>query len=146
MGGIGRQVAVRARAFGMVIHYHNRTRLSPELEAEAEAKYVTFEDLLEGSDVISLNLSLNEKTKGIIGEKEFGMMKRGVVVINTARGKLMDEQALVDALADGKVWSAGLDVYEQEPKVHEGLLGNPNVVLLPHIGTATLETQVCFLS
>jgi glyoxylate reductase len=93
-----------------------------------------------------LNLSLNEKTKGIIGKKEFGMMKTGVVVINTARGKLMDEQALVDALADGKVWSAGLDVYEEEPKVHEGLLGNPNVVLLPHIGTATLETQVCFLS
>jgi glyoxylate reductase len=127
MGGIGRQVAVRARAFGMFIHYHNRTRLSPELEAEVGAKYVTFEDLLEGSDVISLNLSLNEKTKGIIGKKEFGMMKRGVVVINTARGKLMDEQALVDALADGKVWSAGLDVYEEEPKVNEGLLGNPSV-------------------
>ena len=82
---------------------------------------------------------------GIIGKREFEMMKEGVVLVNTARGKLIDEQALVDALESGKVFSAGLDVYEEEPTINEGLLGNPNVVLLPHIGTATKETQVSSL-
>jgi glyoxylate reductase len=141
MGGLGREVAIRARAFGMKIQYHNRTRLSPELEQGA--KYVSFEELVRTSDVLSLNLALRRETIGIIGRKEFEMMKQGVVIVNTARGKLIDEAALVDALDSGKVYSAGLDVYEEEPKVHEGLLKNPNVVLLPHIGTGTYETQVC---
>ncbi|KAE8448976.1 hypothetical protein EG329_008772 [Mollisiaceae sp. DMI_Dod_QoI] len=139
MGGIGREVASRARAFGMTIQYHNRTRLSPDLERGA--KYVDFDELIKSSDVLSLNCSLRKETMGIIGKREFEMMKDGVVVVNTARGKLMDEQALVDALVSGKVWSAGLDVYEEEPKVNQALLNNPNVVLLPHIGTATRETQ-----
>lgn len=139
MGGIGREVAVRGRAFGMTVQYHNRTRLSPELEHGA--KYVTFEQLIKTSDVLSLNCSLRKETVGIIGRQEFAMMKDGVVIVNTARGKLIDEQALVDALDSGKVWSAGLDVYEEEPKINEGLLKNPNVVLTPHIGTATNETQ-----
>jgi glyoxylate reductase len=140
MGGIGREVAARARAFGMEIQYYNRSRLSPDLEKGA--KYVSFEELLRTSDVLSLNCSLRKETVGIIGRKEFATMKKGVIIVNTARGKLIDEQALVDALDEGKVFSAGLDVYEEEPKVHEGLLNNPNVVLLPHIGTATKETQV----
>lgn len=140
MGGIGSEVATRATAFGMKIQYHNRTRLSPEKE-KGIASYVSFEELLKTSDVISLNLSLNEKTKGIIGRKEFGLMKDGVVLVNTARGKLIDEGALVEALESGKVWSAGLDVYEEEPVIHPGLLKSDKVVLLPHIGTATLETQ-----
>jgi len=140
MGGIGREVAARARAFGMEIQYYNRSRLSPDLEKGA--KYVSFEELLRTSDVLSLNCSLRKETVGIIGRKEFAAMKEGVIIVNTARGKLIDEQALVDALDEGKVFSAGLDVYEEEPKVHEGLLNNPNVVLLPHIGTATKETQV----
>lgn len=140
MGGIGREVAIRARAFGMKIQYHNRSRLSPELEEGA--KYVSFEELLSTSDVLSLNCSLRKETIGIIGRKEFEIMKPGVVIVNTARGKLIDEAALVDALDSGKVYSAGLDVYEEEPKIHEGLLKNPNVVLLPHIGTGTVETQV----
>lgn len=143
MGGIGQEVASRARAFGMSIQYHNRSRLSPELEKGA--KFVSFEELMETSDILSLNCSLRKETIGIIGRKEFALMKPGVILINTARGKLIDEQALVDALDEGKVFSAGLDVYEEEPKVHEGLLNNPNVVLLPHIGTATKETQVSFL-
>jgi glyoxylate reductase len=143
MGGIGQDLAARARAFGMEIQYHNRSRLSPELEKGA--KYVSFEELLKTSDVLSLNLSLRKETAGIIGRKEFELMKQGVIIVNTARGKLIDEQALVDALDSGKVFSAGLDVYEEEPKVHEGLLRNPNVVLLPHIGTATYETQVSHL-
>jgi glyoxylate reductase len=139
MGGIGREVAVRARAFGMKIQYYNRNRLSPELEQGA--KYVSFEELVRTSDVLSLNCALRKETVGIIGRKEFEMMKDGVIIVNTARGKLIDEAALVDALDSGKVYSAGLDVYEEEPKVHEGLLNNPNVVLLPHIGTGTVETQ-----
>lgn len=140
MGGIGREVAVRARAFGMKVQYYNRQRLSPELEQGAT--YVSFEELLQTSDVLSLNLALTNKTAGIIGRKEFEIMKQGVVIVNTARGKLIDEAALVDALDSGKVYSAGLDVYEAEPKIHEGLLNNPNVMLLPHIGTGTVETQV----
>lgn len=144
MGGIGQEVAARARAFGMSIQYYNRSRLSPELEKGA--KYVSFEELMKTSDVLSLNCSLRKETVGIIGRKEFALMKEGVILVNTARGKLIDEQALVDALDEGKVFSAGLDVYEEEPKVHEGLLNNPNVVLLPHIGTATKETQVKFLT
>jgi D-3-phosphoglycerate dehydrogenase len=139
MGGIGREVAARARAFGMIIQYYNRSRLSPDLEQGA--KYVSFEELIKSSDVISLNCSLTKETTGLIGKKEFAAMKKGVIIVNTARGKLIDEQALVDALEEGKVFSAGLDVYEEEPKVNQGLLDNPNVVLLPHIGTSTWETQ-----
>ena len=144
MGGIGREVAARARAFGMKIQYYNRSRLSPDLEQGA--KYVNFAELIKSSDVISLNCSLTKETTGLIGKKEFAAMKKGVIIVNTARGKLIDEQALVDALESGKVFSAGLDVYEEEPKVNEGLLNNPNVVLLPHVGTSTWETQVCLWS
>ncbi|KAF4636648.1 hypothetical protein G7Y89_g1419 [Cudoniella acicularis] len=139
MGGIGRDVAARGRAFGMKIQYYNRTTLSPELEQGA--KYVDFKELMKTSDVLSLNCSLTKATVGIIGRKEFGLMKDGVIIINTARGKLIDESALVDALESGKVFSAGLDVYEEEPTVHPGLLKNSNVVLLPHVGTSTVETQ-----
>lgn len=139
MGGIGSAVAQRAKAFGMKIQYHNRRRLPAE--KEEGAKYVTFDELLETSDVLSLNLSLNPSTRHIIGKREFEKMKDGIIVVNTARGPLIDEAALVDALKSGKVWSAGLDVFEEEPKIHPGLLEAENVVLLPHMGTATYETQ-----
>lgn len=79
----------------------------------------------------------------MIGREEFGMMKDGVVIVNTARGKIIDEGALVEALEQGKVFAAGLDVYESEPEIHPGLIKNDNVVLMPHVGTATVETQVC---
>ncbi|KAK8428355.1 hypothetical protein IWX49DRAFT_595385 [Phyllosticta citricarpa] len=142
MGGIGRAVGVRAAAFGMKIQYHNRSRLSPELEAAGgNATYVSFEELVRTSDVISVNLSLTPATKHILGPKEFSSMKDGVVIVNTARGPVIDEAALVEALDSGKVYSAGLDVFEEEPKIHPGLMKNENVVLLPHIGTATIETQ-----
>ncbi|KAA8651651.1 hypothetical protein EYZ11_003902 [Aspergillus tanneri] len=139
MGGIGREMAVRAKALGMKIHYHNRSRLSAELEGDAT--YVSFDELLASSDVLSLNLALNANTRHIIGEKEFQKMKDGVVLVNTARGALIDEKALVAALESGKVMSAGLDVYENEPVVEPGLVSNPRVMLLPHIGTMTYETQ-----
>ncbi|KAI5293318.1 hypothetical protein KEM52_005649 [Ascosphaera acerosa] len=141
MGGIGREVAKRARAFDMRIIYHNRHRLAPELELECGAEYVTFDELLARSDVLSLNLSLTPETRHIISAAEFAQMRDGVVIVNTARGPLIDEDALVQALKSGRVRSVGLDVFEQEPSVHEDLLANDRVMLLPHIGTATWETQ-----
>ncbi|KAJ4150947.1 hypothetical protein LMH87_011674 [Akanthomyces muscarius] len=139
MGGIGRNVAAKARAFGMTVRYHNRSRLGPAEEDGAE--YVDFATLLAGSDVLSLNLPLNPETRHIISAKEFGMMKRGIVVVNTARGAVMDEAALVEALDAGIVSSAGLDVFENEPEVHPGLLANERVMLVPHMGTWTEETE-----
>ncbi|KAF1739067.1 putative 2-hydroxyacid dehydrogenase UNK4.10 [Beauveria bassiana] len=137
MGGIGRSVAAKARVFGMKIRYYNRNRLAAENEAGAE--YVDFATLLAESDVLSLNLPLN--TRHIISTKEFGMMKRGIVIVNTARGAVMDEAALVEALDRGIVSSAGLDVFEHEPEVHPGLLANDKVMLVPHMGTWTEETE-----
>lgn len=128
-------MAHRARAFGMKIIYHNRNRLPAELEGDAH--YVSFDELLAQSDVLSLNLALNAKTRHIISAPEFAKMKDGVVVVNTARGALIKESDLVDALDSGKVSSAGLDVFEEEPKVHEGLLRNDKVFIVPHIGTNT---------
>lgn len=138
MGGIGRATAKRARSFGMRIIYHNRNRLPPHLEDDAE--YVSFDDLLARSDVLSLNLALNASTRHIIGEKELAKTKKGVVVVNTARGALIDENALAEALEKGHVSAVGLDVYENEPQIHEGLVKNPRAFLLPHVGTYTHET------
>ena len=140
MGGIGSAVAKRAVPFGMQIQYHNRKPVTKD-KNNVGAQYVGFEALLRTSDVISIHLPLNRSTRGIIGAREFEMMKPGVVIVNTARGPLMDESALVNALESGKVWGAGLDVYEREPIVHEGLMKNENCVLMPHVGTASLETQ-----
>lgn len=156
MGGIGRNLKQKAAAFGMTAQYYNRSKLSEELSGGA--KYVSFEELLKTSDVLSLNLPLNvsiplvqtketrltetqKQTRHIISTKEFELMKKGVVIVNTARGAVMDEDALVKALESGQVWSCGLDVFEEEPKVHAGLIANPHVMLLPHMGTWTVETQ-----
>ncbi|OQD72376.1 hypothetical protein PENDEC_c021G06843 [Penicillium decumbens] len=138
MGGIGRNLMRKAEAFGMKVIYHNRRQLSEELSGGAQ--YVTFDELLATSDVLSLNLPLNKQTRHIIGKDEFAKMKDGVVVVNTARGAVMDEAALVEALDSGKVFSAGLDVFEEEPKIHPGLLSNASVILVPHMGTWTIET------
>ncbi|KAF2199950.1 glyoxylate reductase [Delitschia confertaspora ATCC 74209] len=139
MGGIGRNLKKKAEAFSMKVIYHNRNQLSNEQAAGAE--YVSFEELLSRSDIISLNLPLNQNTRHIISTREFGMMKKGVVIVNTARGAVMDEDALVKALDSGHVASCGLDVYEDEPKIHPGLVANPQVMLVPHMGTWTIETQ-----
>ena len=140
MGGIGTAMAKRAVPFGMSIQYHNRHEVSKERNTVG-AKYVGLEELLRTSDVISVHLPLNDSTRGMIGQKELAMMKDGVVIVNTARGPIIDETALVEALENGKVWGAGLDVYEREPIVHEGLLRNDHCVLMPHVGTASFETQ-----
>ncbi|KAK6835728.1 hypothetical protein RU639_002228 [Aspergillus parasiticus] len=139
MGAIGQAIAHRARAFGLKIIYHNRSKLPGDKEGDAE--YVTFDELLRHSDIISLNLPATEKTRHIISKAEFEKMKDDVVIINTARGSLLDEAALVEALQAGKVASAGLDVFENEPIVHPGLLHDNRVMILPHIGTTTRETK-----
>lgn len=141
MGGIGRNFAQKCRAFGMRVQYYNRNRLA-SVDLEAGAKYVPFEELLKTSDVISVHVPLNQHTRHLISTKEFAQMKKGVVIINTARGAVIDEAALVEALDSGVVDSAGLDVFEEEPKVHEGLVRNDKVFLLPHMGTWTNETQL----
>ena len=123
----------------MKIIYHNRSRLSEDLEGDAT--YVSFDELLSQSDVLSLNLALNAKTRYIISAPQFEKMKDGVVIVNTARGALINEKDLVKAVKSGKVGSAGLDVFEHEPQVEKGLLDNPRVFILPHIGTNTYETQ-----
>ncbi|KAF7508722.1 hypothetical protein GJ744_008969 [Endocarpon pusillum] len=139
MGGIGRNMKRKAEAFGMNIIYHNRRELTSEMAGGA--KYVSFEELLKTSDVLSLNLPLNAKTRHIISTEQLRHMKPSAVIVNTARGPVLDEAALVDALEQGVIAGAGLDVYEEEPKVHPGLVKNDKVVLLPHMGTWTSETQ-----
>jgi len=135
-------IATKAKALGMKIQYHNRNRLPAEKEAAAgNAEYVSFDELLATSDIISLNLPLNPTTRHIISQKEFEGMKDQVIIVNTARGALIDEDALVDALESGKVRSVGLDVYENEPRIHPALVQNDRVVLLPHMGTHTRETH-----
>ncbi|KAK4445634.1 putative 2-hydroxyacid dehydrogenase [Podospora aff. communis PSN243] len=142
MGGIGKNMARKASlAFGMEVRYHNRKRLNEEEEKEVGAEWVDFERLLAESDVLSLNLPLNANTRHIISTKEFAKMKKGVTIVNTARGAIMDEAALVDALKSGQVGSVGLDVYEDEPNVHPGLIENPQAFLVPHMGTYTVETE-----
>ncbi|KIV88935.1 hypothetical protein PV10_08561 [Exophiala mesophila] len=139
MGGIGRNMKKKAEVFGMSTIYHNRRRLDDVQSAGAE--YVSFEDLLKRSDVLSLNLPLNPKTRHIISTEQFKLMKPTAVVVNTARGAVIDEAALVDALDRGLIAGAGLDVFEKEPEIHPGLLKNDKVMLLPHMGTWTSETQ-----
>lgn len=116
----------------MTVQYHNRNRLAPDLEQGA--KYVSFQELLESSDVVSLNLPLNAATKHIIGRKEFGKMKKTAILINTARGGVVDEVAMVEALEKGEIAGVGLDVYEREPEVSKGLLKSDKAFLLPHVG------------
>lgn len=140
MGGIGTAVARRAQPFGLHLQYHNRSCV-PEQQNLTGAIYVGFEELLRTSDIISVHLPLNTSTQGLIAHKEFAMMKDGVVIVNTARGPIVNEDALFEALQSGKVWGAGLDVHEHEPDIHPGLIENENCVLLPHVGTATVETQ-----
>lgn len=140
MGGIGRAFARRARALGMSIVYHNRNRLSPDLEDGAT--YVSsLDELLSTSDVVSLNLPLNAHTKHTMGAEQFRRMKGSAILINTARGGVVDEKALVAALEQGEIAGCGLDVYENEPRIEEGLLRlekEGKAFLLPHVGCVPL--------
>lgn len=141
MGRIGQALARRAVASGMSIVYHNRNRLEKSIEEKYNAQYVSLETLLSESDYISLNAPSSEETIHMIGKKELEMMKSTAVFINTARGNMVDELALAHALKEKKIWAAGLDVFENEPKVSPQLLELDNVVLAPHAATKTLEAR-----
>ncbi|HEY0017260.1 MAG TPA: D-glycerate dehydrogenase [Longimicrobium sp.] len=141
MGRIGQAVARRAAPFGMRVIYHSRTRLPAADEAAAGAEWVEFDGLISRSDVLSLHAPLTPDTRHAIDADALRRMRPGSFLVNTARGALVDEAALVDALRDGPLAGAGLDVYEREPRIHPGLLDLPNVTLLPHVGSATRETR-----
>jgi len=141
MGAIGEAFAARARAFGMQVVYHNRRAVAAEVEARLDARLVGFHELLETSDVVSLNCPYSDATHHLIDTAALERMRTDAYLINTARGPIVGEAALVDALRDGGIAGAGLDVFEHEPDVHPGLLGLDNVVLIPHLGSATVETR-----
>ena len=141
-GRIGQAVAKRARGFAMRILYHNRTRLPEDVERELGLEYADLDALLKEADFVSLHCPLTPETRHLIGERELGLMKPTAVLINTARGPVVDEGALVQALREGRVYGAGLDVFENEPALHPGLAELPNVVLAPHIASAGRETRL----
>ncbi|HEY4484822.1 MAG TPA: D-glycerate dehydrogenase, partial [Nitrospiria bacterium] len=142
MGRIGRAVARRAAGFGMRLIYYNRHRLPVRMEKRLQASYRPLRALIRSSDVISLHLPLTPQTHHLIGRASLSAMKPGVLLINTARGPVVDEKALITALRTGKIGGAGLDVFEREPVIEKGLRSLQNTVLLPHLGSATNETRI----
>jgi len=141
-GRIGQAVAQRAKGFRMQVLYSDPRRLGTAQERELNAEYANLGRLLREADFISIHVSLSEKTRHLIGEAELALMKPTGYLINAARGPVVDEKALVQALQSGTIAGAGLDVYENEPAIEPGLVEMQNVVLLPHVGSATLETRV----
>lgn len=141
MGKIGSAIAARARGFEMRVLYHNRTRLPKMRENALRAWHTGLDELLSESDFVVLCVPLTRETRGMIDRNRLRKMKKGAVLVNIARGEVVDEGALAEALAAGRIFAAGLDVYEKEPKVHPGLLRAPSAVLLPHLGSATGETR-----
>jgi lactate dehydrogenase-like 2-hydroxyacid dehydrogenase len=141
-GRIAQATARRARGFSMRILYHSRHRVSTNIENELGAKFVDRDTLLRESDFLSLHVPLTPETRHAIGASELALMKPSAFVINAARGPIIDEAALVQALQANRLAGAGLDVFENEPKVHPALLAMDNVTLLPHIGSATAETRL----
>ena len=140
LGRIGQAAARRARGFGMEVVYHAR-HARPEAEAELAARKVPLSELLETSDVVSLHCPLTDETRHLLDADALARMKPTAILVNTARGEVVDEAALVDALAQGLIAGAGLDVFEREPRLHPRLPALPNVVLAPHLGSATVATR-----
>jgi len=141
MGGIGEALAQRAKGFGMTVVYHNRRAVDVETEERLGAQLVGLHELLETSDIVSLNCPYSETTHHLIDAVALGRMKSSSYLVNTARGPIIDEAALAEALLNGEIAGAALDVFENEPDVYPGLLGLDNVVLVPHLGSATIETR-----
>jgi len=142
LGRIGRAVARRARGFNMRILYHDAVRADAAVERELGATFVDNATLLRESDFVTLHVPLLTETRHLIDTAELKLMKRTAYLVNASRGPVVNEAALVQALREGWIAGAGLDVYEEEPKVHPGLLSLPNVVLAPHIASASAETRV----
>jgi glyoxylate reductase len=141
MGQIGIATALRAKSFGMKIIYTRRNRLDEKIEKELSAQYVSLDELLQQSDIVSLHCPYSTETHHLISDEQLAKMKKTSYLINTARGPIVNEEALANALINKTIAGAGLDVYENEPKVNEKLLKLDNVVLLPHLGSATVETR-----
>ena len=140
MGRIGQAVAKRARGFDMTIHYSNRHRLPPELEAGA-IYHAEPNAMLPNCDFLSINCPASPETYHFLNAERIALLPDGAIVVNTARGAVVDDEALIAALNSGKLWAAGLDVYENEPKIHPGYRPLKNAFLLPHLGSATVETR-----
>jgi glyoxylate reductase len=141
MGGIGQATARRAKAFGMEIVYQSRSEIDPATAANLGARRVDLAELLAISDVVSLHCPYGPATHHLIGVQQLAAMKSSAYLVNTARGPIVDEAALASALREGQIAGAGLDVFEKEPDVHPGLLELENVALVPHLGSATVETR-----
>ncbi len=143
MGRIGAAIARRARGFAMPILYHNRNRLDEALEAELGARYAALDDLLRQADFVMVSTALTPATRHLISERELGLMKRNAVLVNIARGPIVDQRALYRALVDEKIWAAGLDVFEVEPvPMDEPLLKLDNAVIPPHLGSGSIKTRL----
>ena len=140
MGGIGRQVAKRARGFGMIIHYHNRNRLPEHLEQGA-IYHERPEDLMKVADFLSINCPMTPEMKNFLDGDRIALLPNNAIIVNTARGGLIHDDSLISALKSGKVFAAGLDVFEGEPDLNSEYLKMDNVFLSPHMGSATFETR-----
>jgi glyoxylate reductase len=140
-GRIGQSMARRASGFGMRVIYYDVIRPPEDVARELGAEYRAFDDLLAEADLISIHVALTPETRHLFGAEQFRRMKPTAVLVNTSRGPVVDEAALVDALRKGEIFGAGLDVFEKEPEVHPGLLELDNAVVIPHLGSATVETR-----
>ena len=146
MGAIGQALARRAKAFGMTVAYSNRSAVSAEIEAELGVERLSLDEMLATSDVVSINCPYSTETHHLIGPEQFELMRSSAYLVNTARGPIVDEPALVAALRRGDIAGAGLDVYEHEPQLAPGLNELDNAVLIPHLGSATIETRAAMAS
>jgi glyoxylate/hydroxypyruvate/2-ketogluconate reductase len=142
MGRIGQAIARRAKGFSMRVLYHNRSRAPKSVEKALGARYVSLEKLLKESDFVSVNLPYSPQAHHLIGSKQLALMKPTAVIVNAARGGIIDDAALVQALKEKRIAAAGMDVFEGEPKFNPGFLEVDNVVLVPHIGSATRATRI----
>lgn len=140
-GRIGQAVAQRGKGFGMAVRYQDPFRPPPETERELGAEYRGLDELLAESDLVSIHVALTPETRHLFDRERLRRMKPTAVLVNTSRGPVIDEAALVEALREGDLFAAGLDVFEKEPEVHPGLLELDNAVVIPHLGSATVETR-----
>ncbi len=142
MGRIGKAVALRAQAFKMETLYFDPQRLSAEEEKKYQASYRSLDELLGNSDIVTIHASLTPQTYHLISKEKLKLMRREAILINAARGPIVEEEAVAEALEEGQIWGAGLDVYEKEPEIHQRLFALDNAVLLPHLGSASYETRL----
>ncbi|WP_260598603.1 2-hydroxyacid dehydrogenase [Sphingomonas endolithica] len=143
MGRIGQAVALRARAFGLSVHYHNRHRLPASLEGQLAATWhAELDEMLATIDILTIHTPLNADSRGLLDARRIALLRPHVYVINAARGGIVDEDALTDALEQGRLAGAGLDVWKHEPQIDPRLLALPGVVMLPHMGSATVEGRI----